>query len=75
MSYARWGEDGSNVYVFGTGDEIVCMQCTLDPDPGGSFSTRQPGEMLAHLKRHREAGHIVPERAFERLFLEAEPKP
>lgn len=66
MSYARWGEDGSHVYVFGTGEALVCMSCTLAL-PAGSFSTAYPAEMIAHLEKHRAAGHVVPERAFERL--------
>lgn len=84
MSYARWGEDGSQVYVFGTGDMLVCMGCRLIDDQnrtpavdddrtyadGNSYSTAEPGAMLEHLLEHRARGHVVPERAFERLTAE-----
>lgn len=70
MSYARWGEDGSTVYVFGTGDRLVCMQCKLLV-AGADAVTNSAAAMLAHLMFHRQAGHIVPERAILRLQSEA----
>jgi hypothetical protein len=67
MSYARWGEDGSSVYVIGTNDGerdlLVCVQCS----EGSSFSCESALQMLSHLIAHRERGDVVPERAFERL--------
>ncbi len=70
MSYARWGEEGSAVYVFGTGHGIVCMHCKLAPFEE-DYAVKSPAEMLAHLERHRQKGDVVPERAFERLREEA----
>lgn len=64
MSYARFGEDGSSVYVFGTGEYLICFGCKLG---GVSYSTGYPGEMIAHIEQHRAKGDIVPDRAFERL--------
>ena len=61
MSYARRGPD-SDVYVFDDGNLIVCEHCSLL----GTFESR-PAEMLAHLQRHVEADHRVPDYAIERL--------
>lgn len=69
MSYARWGQEGSSVYVFGTGDRLVCMHCKLVPFEE-DYSTPYPGEMIAHLLKHREKGDTVPEFALERLRRE-----
>ncbi len=70
MSYARWGEDGSHVYVYGMhdGEEdwLTCVQCKLRPGKG-SFTCKTPGEMLRHLLEHRAQGHTVPGRALTRL--------
>jgi len=89
MSYARWGEDGSQVYVFATNwvdrdnkgrvrDQWVCMQCPLENAPGvshveghRSFTADTAAKMLDHLRAHRAAGHVVPQRAFDRLAEEA----
>ena len=69
MSYARWGEGGSSVYVFGSGRCIICMDCTLDD---GRNPAETPADMLAHLQAHRDRGDVVPERAFERLREESD---
>lgn len=78
MSYARWGCDGSDVYVYGTEYEhdgtlvgrLVCMSCTLEAD-GMSFTCASNYDMVAHLLEHREKGHSVPEDALERLREES----
>jgi len=78
VSYCRWGEDGSSVYVFGVGtgetdadDYLVCMGCVAQVEEGdefrGSFTCKTPAEMLSHLLAHRERGDVVPESAIERL--------
>lgn len=67
MAYARWGCDGSDVYVFASvGGGVVCCCCDLDAKAG--FRTN--AEMIEHLLKHREAGHTVPEYAIERLRSE-----
>lgn len=73
MSYARWGEDGSDVYVYGASsslygadDYLICMHL----DGEGSFTCKTPGEMIAHLREHEARGDTVPARAFERLEKE-----
>lgn len=75
MSYARWGQNGSNVYVFGSTyegrDVIVCCGCLLVEDEDGSARFDTPDEMLTHLERHLRAGHVVPPRCLLRLAQEA----
>lgn len=80
MPYARWGPD-SDVFLFGgvahpPPDDvhvIVCCGCLLireDPDdwlmsPSLDFRTKE--EILAHLKEHLDAGHVVPFDAIVRI--------
>lgn len=74
MSYCRWGEDGSSVYVIGAYTNLEkssvylwCVECERE---GAVCKTA--AEMLQHLQAHRERGDTVPERAFERLREEVE---
>lgn len=81
MSYARWGCDGSDVYVYhgrnSDGSAVyVCCRCkvlNLPPDGRGSDGERAdvmldtPAAMLEHLVVHRAAGDCVPEYTLERL--------
>ncbi len=73
MSYARFGCDGSDVYVYGSNDGkrefLVCCGCNLGG--GAIVSCRTEAEMIAHLLAHREAGHTVPEYTLERLREES----
>ncbi len=72
MSYARFGWDGSDVYVFEhTGGGIECCGCCLT-DPAedtwfGSMNFKTPREALAHLEEHVAAGHCVPSDTFNRM--------
>lgn len=62
MSYARWGWDNSDVYVFDSaadGGCLECCGCRLDPR-GWSFRTRDVEEMIRHLAKHKLARHTVP---------------
>jgi hypothetical protein len=69
MSYARFAED-SDVYVFlSIGGHLECCSCRLK-GKGQCASFKTTDEMLSHLREHREAGHDVPERTFERLQRE-----
>lgn len=84
MSYCRWAEDGSDLYVYPTGYydkdlrknvvQIVCMECLLqEPDKDGwrgDFVAASPVHMYCHLKVHIAAGHTVAPRAIERLKRE-----
>lgn len=75
MSFCRFAED-SHVYVYGTADdEICCCACLLmsiDGPDGWNFKTDSAATFLAHLNEHVAAGHLVPERCFERLAVEAQ---
>lgn len=56
MSYARFGYDGSDVYVY-LGSRLVCCGCALATH-SQAFTTTT--EMIAHLAEHRAASHVVP---------------
>ena len=83
MSYARFGWDGSDVYVFvSVGGWIECCACWLieeedeylreNGQPFGFFHAYSTQEMVDHLNKHKEAGHCVPEYVFDRLWEEHE---
>lgn len=79
MSYARWNEEffelgkrrKSDVYVI-NGDTCFCKggpeEVESDPIPSG-FPAAYVG-MIAHLMAHLSAGHAVPPRALDRLWIE-----
>lgn len=72
MSYARFGWDDSDVYVF-----LCCfgyLECCACRIVGGwkSFEALTTEKMLAHLEAHRALGHCVPEETFEELRTDAE---
>ena len=76
MSYARFGWDGSDVYVYETrwkdGTAWECCACFLSPRSpdrplGRSHFTFTGAAMLGHLVAHRYAGHCVPDDAFTDL--------
>jgi hypothetical protein len=57
MSFVRWGQDQSDVYVYagelvGTGPVLVCCGCAVFAPTAA--------DMLAHLQRHTDAGDTVP---------------
>lgn len=71
MSYARFGAEGSNVYVFlsvgpeGSPPWLECCACLLNPKPDGYLWSTPHREtttagMLGHLDAHEAAGHTVP---------------
>lgn len=63
MSYIRFTEQDSDVYVFYGANGYECCGCKLT----GTAVFEDPEDMQAHLLLHREAGHIVPDVAFRRL--------
>lgn len=68
MSYARFGWNGSDVYVFvDVGGFLACCACSLGQPSHGSTA-----DMLAHLDAHKAAGHTVPADCIEGLKAEAE---
>lgn len=72
MSYARFGWDG-DVYVFmNVSGWLECCACWLrDPDEF-SFQAYSTGDMVKHLWEHQNAGHLVDEEVFDRLWLDNE---
>ena len=73
MAYIRLTEEGSQVYVFMSSDHhcLTCLSCSLTPEGNGEFLARTTAEMITHLERHKEAGQMVPDVAFERLHRDA----
>lgn len=61
MSYARFGWDDSDVYVFLSSNGLTCQGCILlDEDGITSFNAEDTKTMVDHLKKHAKAGHKVP---------------
>ncbi|HEX6970253.1 MAG TPA: hypothetical protein VF174_15770 [Micromonosporaceae bacterium] len=63
MSFVRFGEDGSDVYIYAdVVGEVRCCFCPLADRFGGSdYGTRHFSLMVEHIRDHREAGHHVPD--------------
>jgi len=66
MSYARFGCDGSDVYVFTSTAGLECCGCALE-DATAVPVFESNVAMIAHLERHVAAGHVVPDNCLERL--------
>lgn len=79
MSYARFGHDGSDVYVYAGADDLYrCVWCLMKNPPKleedwDDFVCEDPRDMLAHLYQHRSRRHNVPQRAIDRLRREGGP--
>lgn len=57
MSYARFGWDGSDVYVYmHVAGHLECCGCIL----GDEWSFHSTQAMIDHLAEHRAAGHNIP---------------
>lgn len=75
MSYARWGQDGSDVYVYRSivDDEsktpllLHCCWCSLANKGWNGYYAHAWDDMIAHLEEHRRAGHVVPDYTFDAL--------
>lgn len=68
MSYARFGADDSNVYVYDSvNGGIVCCGCALTNEAGVIQTFVTSGEMLDHLDAHRAKGHLVPDYTYEEI--------
>lgn len=64
MSYARFGCEDSDVYLFwNTDQQWDCCGCLLQER--GSFQTESLEHFMFHLSEHLEAGHTVPQSAFD----------
>jgi hypothetical protein len=64
VSYARFGADGSDVYVFTSSVGLECCGCILQARED-VFDSNEG--MIAHLLTHIAAGHCVPDYALARL--------
>ena len=63
MSYARFGHDNSDVYVFAhIGGYVQCCGCMLAPsrDVTDDWNHHSAQSIVDHLLKHVEAGHTVP---------------
>lgn len=72
MSYARFGAEESDVYVYPHYQGFIeCCGCHLiEPETHqkfGFFKANTAREILEHLDEHREVGDLVPERAYVRI--------
>ncbi len=68
MSLVRFGQDGSDVYVYGSSDGWECCGCKLN---ASTWTYPDPRALVEHLLVHREQGHTVPEYVLEDLRTEA----
>lgn len=71
MSYARFGWEGSDVYVYtDIHGYICCCGCIIDRgenDAVGWKKLYSTDDALAHLDEHRRWGHCVPEDCYDGL--------
>jgi hypothetical protein len=65
MSYARFGWEGSDVYVYLGRGGYECCGCHLDSQ--GWWYGKSTDAIVGHLKDHQAAGHTVPPSAFEEI--------
>ena len=64
MSYARFGWEGSDVYVYlDVGGYLACCGCCLSD----YWRHDDTASMIAHLREHQAAGHHVPEETIAEL--------
>ena len=74
MSYARFGCDGSDVYVYAGSVGIECCGCALSADETDP-APMSHDQAIAHLRLHVAAGQRVPEFVFERLAADRDQYP
>lgn len=77
MAYCTYGDD-SDVYVWTSGKNLICDDCTLagaDGGPGYRLRRNEFAVMANHLRYHISTGDLVPPSAILRLDLQAAGKP
>jgi len=69
MSIARWGSEGSDVYVYDGSNGIVCESCPVQRAATGKDTHIADSErdMISHLHDHLLRGDCVPASAFHAL--------
>jgi hypothetical protein len=73
MSYARFGWDGSDVYVFmSVGEFLECCACILAHEDWESFQAGDTQTMIDHLNKHKNSGHNVPRDIYDHLWEDDE---
>lgn len=66
MSYARFGWDNSDVYVYlDCGGYLTCCACGRWASPWPKFYSTD--DMVAHLREHQSKGDVVPDDTFVEL--------
>jgi len=69
MSYARLDSGHCDVYVFlDNRGFLACCHCGL----GDDYQAYTTADMTAHLDRHRQANHLVPDYVYDELRADAE---
>jgi hypothetical protein len=73
MSYARFGWDESDVYVFlATEGHLECCACDLSSVGAGFAWFGSTAELVEHLRYHEQQGHVVPDETFAQLATDAD---
>jgi len=76
MSYCRFGEDGSSIYMIGTSQGVECIMCRLAELNTMGFHESHVSistiEALEHALDHIKHGETVPLYVIIRLAVEAE---
>ena len=73
MSYARWGCEDSDVYIYlSVTGWYTCCCCSLleSEDMVRHMQLPSAAHMIEHLHQHELAGDKVPQSALERLLAE-----
>jgi len=69
VSFIRFGERGSDVYVFeSTSSVYECCDCDLDPRRDRRHHTPSAAAMAEHLREHLRAGDVVPDGVIEAVL-------
>lgn len=66
LSYARFGWDGSDVYVYMGKDALACCGCFI----GEQWNFYSTQTMVDHLEKHIAAGYNVPPTLIPELWLD-----
>jgi hypothetical protein len=68
VSYARFRENESDVYVFANASGYYdCCYCGLGPT---DYHTRFAAAMASHLRKHIAAGHTVPTGTIDQILAD-----
>lgn len=71
MSYARWGYEDSDVYVYLDCSGFLLCVCGDPAETGLGFRAYKTEDMITHLKEHQVEGRTVPTSTFADLLEDA----